>query len=96
MATYSQIVEALARADLFASSMIGDDGIRYGEQSEYNITSVSIVGWSYWSHDQMRDVARALQTDCINVEGEGCETCGYGSTLYVTNIPHPFTPKGGA
>ncbi len=95
MATYSQIWEALARADLFASFMIGDDGIRYGGQSEYNITSVSIVGWSYWSYDQMRNVAKALQTDHINVEDAGCETCGYGSSLNVRGIPHPFTPMEG-
>jgi hypothetical protein len=30
------------------------------------------------------------------VEDAGCETCGYGSTLDVRGIPHPFTPKGGA
>lgn len=95
MATYSQIWEALAHTDLFASSMIGDGSIRFGEQIERHITSVSIVGWSYWSHDQMRDVAKALQTDCINLGDEGCETCGYGSTLDVRGIPHPFTPTEG-
>ena len=65
---------------------------RYPHDGNHRLTACILVASGTIDHDEMRLVAVALQTEAINVEhsGEGCDTCGYGASLDVEKIPHPF------
>jgi hypothetical protein len=84
MATLAQIQAALGATSLY----LDKDDIRVDDPAR--VTSLYLTGSAGWDHDDMRTVAKALLTEKIDVAGGGCDTCGYGASLSVRGIPHPF------
>lgn len=39
-----------------------------------------------WRFEEIDAVSKALGTDAIDVNGGGCESCGYGATITVRGI----------
>lgn len=89
VANKEQVVAALESTDLH----VDFERVRWGITASGVVDTLSIEGSSAWALSDVEQVVDALQTKDVDAGG-GCESCGYGATIYVSGIPHPWPCAG--
>ncbi len=74
------------KAALSATDIIWYGNERTFEYIEVDGEDVILARAGEWDLDHIEKVSKALGADAIDVNGGGCESCGYGATITVRGI----------
>ncbi len=58
----------------------------FSEHIEVDGADVHLAKAGEWNLYEVEEVSKALGTDAIDVNGGGCESCGYGASITVRGI----------